>query len=727
MHSVTGKSNTASAFVEEELRIGKKPNALISEKSPYLLQHAFNPVDWLPWGDAAFEKARAENKPVFVSIGYSTCYWCHVMEREVFEDTAIARLMNEHLVCIKVDREERPDIDRIYMSFVQAMTGSGGWPLSVFMTPDRKPFFGGTYFPPIDNYGRPGFPTVVKRITDLWTNNRAKLVESSEEITRQMQASSLGGEPGVFNAATLDTCYLQLLRQYDQTYGGFGGAPKFPRPVVFNFLLRYHARTGDASSLTMATATLRKMAEGGMYDQLGGGFHRYSVDERWRVPHFEKMLYDQAQLASSYIDAYQVTDDEFFARIARETLDYVLREMTDEHGGFYSAQDAESPDPDHPEQNEEGAVYLWSKAELDRLLGADAPAFEHRFGVADSGNALHDPQGVFRGKNILYAAYSLEETAAFVHKSVEEVRHSLDAAKQTLLAARLRRLQPHLDDKILTSWNGLMISAFARGYQVLGDDRYLDASRKSADFIVGKLYDANRRILLRRFRDGDARFDGTLEDYAFLSAGLTDLYEASFDPRWLETAVALTKRQNEIFWDSAHGAFFDVAPDAGGLLLQTKDDYDSAEPTGNSIAAMNLLRLGQITENPEWREMAGKTIEAFGGRLQKAPSVLPQLLCAAEWILSTPKEIVLAGKHNAADTQELLRTVNSIYLPNKIVILVDEAERSRVAAISPFVSQLNSLQGKATAFVCENYACNLPVTDSKSLADLLSKKPSPKP
>jgi hypothetical protein len=718
---MSGKPNTASAFIEEQLKKGKKPNRLIKEKSPYLLQHAFNPVDWYPWGEEAFAKARAENKPVFVSIGYSTCYWCHVMEREDFEDTAIARLMNENLVCIKVDREERPDIDRIYTSFVQAMTGSGGWPMSVFMTPDQKPFFGGTYFPPIDNYGRPGFPSIVRRISEMWRTNQAKLVESSNEIVRQMQASSQTGVTGVITDSLLEIGYGQFARQYDEQYGGFGGAPKFPRPVCFNFLFRYYARTGNEMALKMCTETLRKMADGGVYDQLGGGFHRYSVDEQWRVPHFEQMLYDQAQLASSYLDAYQITHDEFFSRIAHETLGYVLREMTDAQGGFYSAEDAESAEQaDSPEEKEEGAFYVWTKAEIDGVLDASAAnIFDYYYRVADEGNALRDPQGTFRGKNILYVAHTVAETARQFNQTPASIEKSLSASRQKLLTQREKRPRPHLDDKILTSWNGLMISAFARGYQVLNDPRYLQAAQRAAQFITTKLYDTSSGKLFRRWRDDEARFDGSLEDYAFLTAGLLDLYEASFDVRWLEIAVKLTSTQNALFWDTQNGGYFDTPQNELGLLLKTKDDYDSAEPSGNSIAAMNLLRLAEITDNKEWREMAKKTIETFGERLEKTPFALPQMLCAVEWIVSTPKEIVIAGSLNTDGTNELLRQVDNRYIPDKILLLADD----RVATLSPFLARMKQVDGKATAYVCENYTCNLPTSDTAELAALLQKKP----
>ena len=482
-------------------------NHLISEKSPYLQQHAHNPVDWYPWGEAAFEKSRTEDKPIFLSVGYSTCHWCHVMERESFESEALAAILNRWFVPVKVDREERPDVDRIYMTFVQASTGGGGWPMSVFLTPELKPFFGGTYFPPDNRYGRPGFGAILERIAEAWRNERGRIMQSSGDVVAQLAQYGAGGPSiGMPDKTALDSAFQHFRRMYDSAQGGFGSAPKFPRPVVFNFLLRYYVQSRRQEALDMTLGTLRAMANGGMHDQLGGGFHRYSVDERWFVPHFEKMLYDQAQLTISYLEAFQITHDPFYAKIARSTLDYVLRDMTDPEGGFYSAEDADSViDPANPKEKGEGTFYIWTAEELQQALGDQYQRFASIYGVEPKGNVPDDPHGEFTGKNILYLRASLDDAT----------EAELQPAKAALLAIRSKRVRPHLDDKILTSWNGLMISAFAKGAQVLDDARYLGAAQRAAGFILTRMVDATSGVLQRRYRDGDAAIPGFLDDYAF--------------------------------------------------------------------------------------------------------------------------------------------------------------------------------------------------------------------
>ncbi|MBI1804115.1 MAG: thioredoxin domain-containing protein [Ignavibacteriae bacterium] len=704
---------------------GKKPNRLIHEKSPYLLQHAYNPVDWFPWGDEAFGKARREDKPIFLSVGYSTCYWCHVMEREVFENDSIAKLMNEKLVCIKVDREERPDIDRVYMTAVQAMTGSGGWPMSVFLTPDLKPFFGATYIPPKAQYGRPGFPDIVSRISELWKTNRDTLLESSNQITDYIKSAAGSAQGIAVNESVLENAFQQFAQSYDSVHGGFGGAPKFPRPVAFNFLLRRYARTKNENALQMTLATLREMSKGGVYDHVGGGFHRYSVDAEWRVPHFEKMLYDQAQLVVSYLEAYQITHDTIYSSVARNILDYIIRNLTDKQGGFYSAEDAESaPDRSKPNEKEEGAFYLWTKAEVAHLLGKeDAAIFSYNYGVEDSGNAPHDPMNVFVGKNILYIAHGLEETAKHFDKTREEAHTIVERARLKLFRQREKRPKPHLDDKIITAWNGLTISAFAKAYQILGEESFLKTGESAAHFAMTKLYNPDTRTLYRRYRDGESRFDGSLQDYAFLVQGLLDLYEASFNIVWLEHAIALTKKQNELFRDASGGGFFDGTGKDSTVLIRTKEEYDSAEPTGNSIAALNLLRLSQITDKKEWRSMAEKTVTAFGVRLQRTPEALPQMLVAFDWLLSTPKEVIIAGQPNSEATRALLEEVHSHFIPNKILLLADGADgQKKLQSYLPFVEGMRMKNGKATAYICENYACQLPTSDRAVVARLLTQE-----
>ena len=701
---------------------GKTPNRLLQEKSPYLLQHAYNPVDWFPWGDEAFAKARRENKPIFVSIGYSTCYWCHVMEREVFENGEIARLMNEKLVCIKVDREERPDIDRIYMSAVQVMTGSGGWPMSVFLTPDLKPFYGATYIPPISKYGRPGFPEIVNKISELWQSDHERIFGTSAQLIEYLKTSDGQLSNGFqITRAILDSAFHRFQQIYDPEFGGFGRGPKFPRPVSFNFLFGYYARNGNDSALEMSLTTLSAMARGGMYDHLGGGFHRYSVDGQWRIPHFEKMLYDQAQLVNSYLDAYQISHDEQYAAIAGDVLSYVERKLTDPDGGFYSAEDAESAtDASNPDAKEEGGFYCWTSSEIEKIIGhEDAVIFKYRFGVQDAGNALHDPMNVFSGKNILYIAHSIEETAEHLGKPVDLIESSLDNAVKKLFDEREKRQRPHLDDKFITAWNGLMVSAFARAYQILRDPKYLEIATQATEFIVKHLSDSKNRKLFRRYRDGDARFDGGLQDYSFFVSGLLDLYETSFDFRWMELAIELTSKQVELFWDEKYGGFFDTSGTDASLLFRTKEDYDGAEPTGNSVAILNLLRLSQMTDNKDWRTKAETCIKSFSVRLQQMPDALAQMLTGITWLLSSPKEIIIAGNPAANDTKILTAMVYENFMPNKIVMLVQDDGKKDLASYLPFTRHMKMIDGKPTLYVCENYACRLPTNDPETAKQLL--------
>ncbi|HUP04371.1 MAG TPA: thioredoxin domain-containing protein [Bryobacteraceae bacterium] len=698
-------------------------NRLALEKSPYLLQHAHNPVDWFPWGPEAFEKARAENKPIFLSIGYSTCHWCHVMERESFESQAIADLLNRHYIPVKVDREERPDVDRIYMHFVQATTGSGGWPMSVWLTPDLQPFFGGTYFPPDARYGQPGFTSILTQIASAWTTNRAEVVESARDIVEQLQRQAafdpLRAGPPPLDASLLDSGFYLFRRSFDARLGGFGGAPKFPRPSVFNFLLRHYAGTGNQEALDMVLFTLREMAKGGMHDQLGGGFHRYSVDDRWFVPHFEKMLYDQGQLAVSYLEAFQITGDALFAETARRTLDYVLRDMS--AGAFHSAEDADSAaDPAHPQHKSEGAFYIWTAAEIRALIGQPAAEwFAYRYGVQERGNVDHDPHNEFAGRNILFRAHTLQETTARFGLPEPEVRHALERAETALLEARGRRPRPHLDDKILTAWNGLMISAFAKAGTVLGDARYAQAARAAADFLLENMYDPAAGLLLRRYRAGDAAVAGFLEDYALFAQGLLDLYEAQFEFRDLETAARLTEKMIELFEDRERGGFFGAAagPD---LIVRVKEDYDGAEPSGNSVAVMNLLRLARLWNRADFRESAERTLSAFATRLSAASFALPQMLAACELLLRAPREVVIAGERGAADTEALLRTLHSRFSPFRVTLLVDsEATRASLAAGNPAIQAMGKVEGRAAAYVCANFACQLPVSEPGRLEALI--------
>ncbi len=696
-------------------------NRLINEKSPYLLQHAHNPVDWYPWGKEAFAKARAENKPIFLSVGYSTCHWCHVMERESFENEDIARILNEHFVSIKVDREERPDVDSVYMTYVQATTGGGGWPMSVWLTPDLKPFLGGTYYPPKDSYGRPGFASVLNKIADAWENNREEILQAGNGAAQYLQQVSAQSVASVaLERSLLDEGYRQIKASYEPRHGGFGDAPKFPRPVVLNFMLRYYARTGTQDALDMSLHTLRKMAEGGMHDHVGGGFHRYSVDTYWHVPHFEKMLYDQAQLAISYLEAYQITRDTFYADVARDILDYVIRDMTGPKGQLYSAEDADSATAHGAPEKIEGAFYVWEQQEIAAALGPEnADLFNYFYGVKNTGNAPDDPHGEFKDKNILIVRHTIEETATKFNKTPEDVRILLANARQTLFAIRTERPHPYLDDKTLTAWNGLMISAFARGYQVLDDERYLRAARRAADFVRENLYDAQTHLLSRRHRDGEAAIDGYQDDYAFFIQGLLDLYEASFTIDDLSWAIALQQTQDALFWDEFGGYFSTTGKDPS-ILFRKKDDYDGAEPSGNSVATLNLLRLSQMLNHEAYAAKAEKALAQFGGRLQHAPHAMPQMLVAIDFHLNKPMQIIIAGAPDAPDTRAMLREVHTRFIPGKIQLLADGGTGQKfIAGYMDFINSVVMKDEKATAYICENYACKRPTNDREVMASLL--------
>ncbi len=702
-------------------------NRLAKEKSPYLLQHQHNPVDWFPWGEEAFEKARKENKPIFLSIGYSTCHWCHVMAHESFEDAATAALMNERFVCVKVDREERPDVDKVYMTFVQATTGSGGWPMSVFLTPDRKPFVGGTYYPPEDRGGRPGFRTVLARIADGWAKDRDGIVKHGEEVTKQLAELADGGAataeaPG---RATLALGLSQLAKRFDEVDGGFGGAPKFPQPSMVNFLLRMavapqieernHARK-------MALFTLEKMAAGGVHDHLGGGFHRYSVDKFWHIPHFEKMLYDQAQLARAYVDAFALTRDPRWEAVARDILDYVLRDMVDREGGFHSAEDADSLLAHGKPEHGEGAFYVWTKSELDAALGDGAELFNRFYGVEASGNAPagSDPLGEFTGKNTLIQRLTLAEAATRFKKTEAEIATSLAASRKTLLALRDKRPRPHLDDKVIVAWNGMMLTALARAAQVLDEPRYLAAAQRSAHFIRERLYKDG--ALIRSFRVEPSSIAAFADDYAALIGGLLDLYEADFDTQWLQWAVALQGKMDALFADTAHGGYYSTVADAADILFRAKEDYDGAEPAPGSLAAMNLLRLAQLTESNDLRTRAEKTLRAASDQLAQMPSASTQMLCALDASLGKGRQIIIAGAPAAADTKALLREVRSVFSPNQILLLADGGPgQAWLSERLEFLKTAKPVGGKAAAYVCENFTCQAPVTDPAALRELLEK------
>ena len=675
------------------------PNRLAREKSPYLLQHAHNPVDWYPWGGEAFEKAAREDKPVFLSVGYSTCHWCHVMERESFEDPAVARILNEFFVPVKVDREERPDVDRIYMLFVQASTGSGGWPMSVWLTPERKPFYGGTYFPPDNRYGRPGFGAILESLARAWREDRARIEDSGAQVVEQLRHYSvLSGDAAFTGDEIAGATFQAFRRSFDRRLGGFGGPPKFPRPSIHNFLLRYYVETRNQEALDMVLLTLREMAKGGMHDHLGGGFHRYSVDERWFVPHFEKMLYDQAQLAVSYLEAFQITGDGALAETARGIFEYVLRDLAHPEGGFYSAEDADSAsDPARPREKSEGAFYIWSHAEILAALGPhDGQVFCRRYGVEERGNVSEDPHGEFIGRNILYEAQAVSEQDAEV----------LAKARGVLLRLREQRPRPHLDDKLLTGWNALMIQALAKGAQILEEPRYQEAAQRALDFIRRNLWREADSTLLRRYCRGEAGIDGFLDDYALLAVALLDMYETSFKASYLAWAARLAERAMELFEDPREGGFFSTPAEQPDLVLRLKDDYDGAEPSGNSVMALALLRLARLTGRGDFHASAERTLRAFAPGLRTAGTALPQMLVASLLAQARPIEIVLAGPGDPA----MLAAVRGRFLPNAIVMRGEDAP-----------APMPAVEGRPTAYVCENYACQLPVTSAAALADLLKQ------
>ncbi len=698
----------------------KHANHLIHEKSPYLQQHVYNPVDWYPWGDEALAKAAKEDKPIFLSIGYSTCHWCHVMAHESFEDQEIADFLNKYFISIKVDREERPGIDQIYMTATQAMTGSGGWPMSLFLFPDKKPFYAGTYFPPRGGgNGRPGFLDILQAIHKAWQDDRKRLSLSADQVTAHIRKESPGSSKS-FDKVWMDKGFTQIEESYEPQYGGFGQAPKFPRPVVIDFLFHHYKTTGRKEARDMALFTLEQMAAGGMYDHIGGGFHRYSVDGQWRVPHFEKMLYDQSQLASVYLSAFQLTGGREYRRTATEILDYVLRDMQSPEGGFYSAEDADSVNPYNPAEHSEGAYFLWTEEEIDSLLTTkEASLFKVYYGVKKDGNALHDPQKEFTGRNILYQYKDLSEVARKAGISEEEGWKILQQSKSKLLISRQSRTAPHLDDKIITAWNGLMISALARAAMILEEEQYLLAANRAADFILNKV--TVHGDLKRRWRKGEARYPAGLDDYSFLIQGLLDLYAASHDPSRLSRAMELTKQQIALFSDEK-GGFYDT-PESADLLARMKSAYDGAEPSGNSVAAMNLLRLARLTGKKEWGARAKKTIESFAEILTSYPPAMPLMLSAMDFQMDKPKQIVIAGGANDQDTGDLLREVHSRYLPNTILLLADGGEnQSFLQERLPFLATVEKIHGQATAYVCENFTCRLPVNTKEELAAMLDGK-----
>ncbi|HEX6729075.1 MAG TPA: thioredoxin domain-containing protein [Pyrinomonadaceae bacterium] len=677
-------------------------NHLINETSPYLLQHAHNPVDWYPWGEEAFAKAKTENKPILLSVGYSACHWCHVMAHESFEDEEIAKLMNEHFVNIKVDREERPDVDQIYMNAVQMMTHHGGWPMTVFLTPEGVPFYGGTYFPPRDRFNMPGFPRVLISVAEAYHERPDDVRETSTSILKELRRlSTVSGTAEPVGKDLLDAAYVGLIRGYDSVNGGFGGAPKFPPAMALEFLLRTHARTGNQEALNIVSHTLKKMAEGGIYDQLGGGFHRYSTDAKWLVPHFEKMLYDNALLSRVYLHYYQTTRDEQARTISEGTLDYVLREMTDPQGGFYSTQDADS-------EGHEGKFFVWDIEEIRSLLGeADAKLFSAFFNVTSQGN--------FEGKNILNVTSSIEDVARQLNVELSEAERSLERSRQKLFMVREKRVKPDRDEKVLTAWNGLMLASFAEAGAILQRSDYTDAARRNAEFVLTNL--RRDRLLLRTFKDSTAKFNAYLEDYAFFIEGLLTLSETSGELRWLNEALSLTEQMIQEFWDAENGGFYFTGASHEQLIVRSKDYFDNATPSGNSVAAAVLLRLGILTDNEDYRNRAAAILHEISDSARRYSSGFGYALSAADFYMSTPKEIaVVVSDQEYLDS--FLREIWRTYLPNKVVAAATVAEATSADEIA-LLRNRPLLEGKATAYVCEHYTCKEPVHTPQQLATQL--------
>ena len=689
---------------EDKMTKHQYTNRLVNETSPYLLQHAHNPVDWFPWGPEAIERAKNEDKPILLSVGYSACHWCHVMEHESFKNEQIAQLMNENFVCIKVDREERPDVDSIYMNAVQMMTGHGGWPMTMFLTPELKPFYGGTYFPPEDRYNMPGFPRVLQSVAGAYRERREDVQQTAASVLSELKRSATALESNeLLSTELLDVAYRGMIKSYDSTNGGFGGAPKFPPAMSLEFLLHTFYRTADHKALEIVGHTCRKMAGGGIYDQLGGGFHRYATDARWLVPHFEKMLYDNALLARLYLHYYQVSRDQAPRVVVEGILDYVVREMTDSAGGFYSTQDADS-------EGIEGKFFIWSKDEIKELLGErDAALFAAYYNVTDAGN--------FEGENILNVTRDLPEVAASENVTVEQLTETLAGARQTLFAAREKRVKPARDEKVLTAWNGLMLRGFAEAAAILKRSDYLEVAKKNAQFLLDNL----RRdgLLLRTYKDGHAKLNAYLEDYAFFIDGLVTLFETSGELHWLEEAFGLTATMIDEFWDDEEGGFFYTGRSHEDLIVRSKDFFDNATPSGNSVAAEALLRIGQLTVNSDYQRRAATILRLMASTVQRYPSGFGCLLCALDFYLGTPKEIALIGEPGSSETQALQDEIWRPYLPNKVVAQGSPGD-TNAADFVPLLRERPQMDGKATVYLCEHFTCAKPTTDPQELASQLT-------
>jgi len=691
-------------------------NNLADQKSPYLLQHANNPVDWYPWGDEAFNKAKELDKPIFLSIGYSTCHWCHVMAHESFEDPQVAKLMNETFISIKVDREERPDIDKVYMTVCQVLTGSGGWPLTIFMTPDKKPFLAGTYFPKESRFGRTGLIDLIKKIKDLWENERDELLRGTQQIINAVQEVADEQPGNKLDKKTLSKAYNQLSIRFDDKYAGFGQAPKFPSPHQLSFLLRFWKRTNDNHALKMVEKTLNNMRMGGIFDQIGFGFHRYSTDQKWLVPHFEKMLYDQALLAIAYLEAYQTTDKEFYAETAREIFTYVLRDMTSSEGGFYSAEDADS-------EGAEGKFYVWERNDLYEILNEkDAKIIGSVYNVEKSGNYLEEATRKSTGKNILHRDKSLSQLAVDFDMTYDELKMRIEQIRQRLFEYRETRVHPGKDDKILTDWNGLMIAALAKGARILNEKKYSDAAIKATEFILENLQPSEGR-LFHRYREGEAGIDGYLDDYAFFIWGLIELYEATFNPKYIKLALNLNQKQIDNFWDDNIGAFYFTSDQNEELLVRQKEFYDGAIPSGNSVSMLNLLRLSFFTGDHELEKKAEYIGMVFAELIRKNPVAFTHLMSALDFAIGPSYTLVIVGNNEMKETEKILKEINRHFLPNKTFIFRPTNESNpKIDEISDYIRYFDKINEKPTGYVCVNKTCKTPTNYIEELLNFMDPK-----
>ena len=679
----------------------KAANKLINELSPYLLQHAYNPVNWYAWGSEAFEKAKKENKSIFLSIGYSTCHWCHVMEHESFEDEEVAKLMNDVFVSIKVDREERPDIDHIYMTVCQMLTGSGGWPLTIIMTPEKKPFFAGTYFSKNSKFGRVGMMDLIPKIHEIWQNKNSDILDSANEITKLLENVSNNQTADVLNESVLKTTFAQLSSGFDSSYGGFGSAPKFPSPQNFLFLLRYYKKTKNSDALKMVEKTLEEMRKGGIYDQLGYGFHRYSTDSKWFLPHFEKMLYDQAMLLIAYTETFQVTGNKFYADVAKEIIEYVSRDMTSKEGGFYSAEDADS-------EGEEGRFYVWSEDEIRRELGSDADLFIQMFNVKKEGNYFEEATREKKPLNILH-----------ITQPVSEMKDKLNKLKtpiQKLFHVREKRIHPHKDDKILTDWNGLMIAALAKAGMAIGEKRFIELAEKSADFIFKNMIKDEE--LFHSFRNGKVSVNAKLDDYAYLIWGLLELYEATFNLEYLKKAISFNDVLMTDFWDKGNSGFYFISEKDEKLIVRKKEFHDGAMPSGNSVALANLLKLGHLTGLKNLFDCAEKLLASIGAEINKYPSAYVHMLSGYEYLIGKTYQIIVVGK-NDESTKNILDALRQKFLPNKNILFIDvDSDIDEIISLAPYVKGYTMQDDKTTIYLCENFKCNKPETDVEKVVQL---------